>query len=474
MDRISTLTKLANLFGIGKSGFQDGNLAAGVSPTAFNAAWCNGVQEELLAIVEGAGVTPDATKYNQAARVIQAGSLAVGTAVNTSDAIVGTFTLPPTTLIDGMKLEVRCPTTNTTATPTFTPIAGVLNAAAIVKGTGAPLVPGDLPLLPTLKWDATLVKWVLMNPVSGLRAQVQTITASVASNALTLGLAPTSLDFRSATQSSGVVNTRTFTSAPSLTVQAGATLGTTAATSARLVLLALDNAGIVELAVVNLNGSTNLDESTLISTTAISSTSSSAGVVYSATARAAVPFRVVGYIDIVEAVPGTWTSGPTSIQGAGGLNAGMVPVTTVNDSGFSDNSAKPVSSSWIRGAFQTFVANCIAAVATAAGFSASLTVNGYIKFPSWLGGLIVQWGTGTVTTGTAMAASSTYEGQVTVTFPIAFPNSYLVGFANGRDINPGNSEAATFSYGSTTSALLVVRSSQISTVMVGDWLAIGR
>lgn len=44
------------------------------------------------------------------------------------------------------------------------------------------------------------------------------------------------------------------------------------------------------------------------------------------------------------------------------------------------------------------------------GFSTSLTPNGYIVFPSWLGGLIVQWGK---YTGTA--------GSGTISFPIGFP-----------------------------------------------------
>ena len=104
----------------------------------------------------------------------------------------------------------------------------------------------------------------------------------------------------------------------SLVVPSGATLGTVNATAARLVLLALDNAGTVELAVSNLIGGLNLDETTLINTTAISSGATSASVIYSTTARTGVPFRVVGFVDVTEATAGVWATAPSTIQGQGG------------------------------------------------------------------------------------------------------------------------------------------------------------
>lgn len=149
--------------------------------------------------------------------------------------------------------------------------------------------------------------------------QIQPLSASVASNALTLVLNPTSIDFRASTLNSGTVNTRSISAAKSLVVPAGATLGTVSGQSARLAVLAIDNAGSVELAVVNVAGSTSLDEASLISTTAISTSASSASVIYSAVARTGVPFRVVGFIDITEPVAGTWSAAPSVIQGAGGL-----------------------------------------------------------------------------------------------------------------------------------------------------------
>ena len=56
----------------------------------------------------------------------------------------------------------------------------------------------------------------------------------------------------------------------------------------------------------------------LISTTAISSSATSASVIYSNTSRSNVAFRVVGFIDITEATAGTWATAPTLVQGCGG------------------------------------------------------------------------------------------------------------------------------------------------------------
>jgi len=153
-----------------------------------------------------------------------------------------------------------------------------------------------------------------------LTSKIQPVTASAASSALTVTLNPTVLDFRSTPLTSGTVNTRTVSAAISMVVSSGSTLGTVSATQSRIVVLALDNAGTIELAVVNISGGTNLDETTLISTTAEggAGAADSATVVYSTTARTSLPFRVVGYIESTQATAGTWATAPSTIQGYGG------------------------------------------------------------------------------------------------------------------------------------------------------------
>ncbi len=82
-------------------------------------------------------------------------------------------------------------------------------------------------------------------------------------------------------------------------------------------------------------------------------------------------------------------------------------------SGSTDNSTRISTTAWIRSNIQSLVSECIAAVATAAGFAYLPGVNGYIKFPSWLGGLIMQW----------WREPASLTGQWQVTFPLTFPNS---------------------------------------------------
>lgn len=202
-------------------------------------------------------------------------------------------------------------------------------------------------------------------------AQISPVTATVAANALTLGLNATSLDFRSTTLTTGVPTARDVPSAISLVVPDTATLGTVNATAARLALLAIDNAGTVELAVVNLAGGNNLDETTLISTTAISTGADSNNVIYSTTARTSVPFRVVGFIDITEATAGTWATAPSLVQGAGGNAA-----TSMMSLGFGQTWSGPVRALGTTYYNTTGRPIAVAIRCTSAGATSQLVVNG--------------------------------------------------------------------------------------------------
>lgn len=128
-----------------------------------------------------------------------------------------------------------------------------------------------------------------------------------------------------------------------------------------------------------------------------------------------------------------------------------------------ENSTRLATTSWVRTAMSS--------IATAAGFVCSLTQNGYIKFPSWLGGLIIQWGE-TTYVNTAGGA---------ITFPMSFPNAcffvtcsiseesgnYAFAQAVERTLSGFSSVVYTSTVGSAPSA-------NTSITAYCSWLSVGR
>jgi hypothetical protein len=153
--------------------------------------------------------------------------------------------------------------------------------------------------------------------VSGGQTTIAPVTASVAANALTIACGALTLDFRNTTLGNGSVTTVSGTPA-NLVVSSGSTLGTTNGVLSRLAVLALNNAGTIELAVVNLAGGVDLSENGVISTTAEggAGAADSATVVYSATARTNVPYRILRFIESTQATAGTWATAPSLVAGS--------------------------------------------------------------------------------------------------------------------------------------------------------------
>jgi hypothetical protein len=158
-----------------------------------------------------------------------------------------------------------------------------------------------------------------------VRADSIQITAVPTANALVVTLNPCILSVRNSNISSGAANIRIISAPMSVTIPPGATLGTTNGAAYTLAVVAIDTAGIVELAVVNPQfGVTLLGEDNLISTSAMSVTSSATGVFYSTTTRTNVPYRVLGYINVTEAIAGTWSTAPTVVHGENGVSVAML------------------------------------------------------------------------------------------------------------------------------------------------------
>lgn len=247
-------------------------------------------------------------------------TLAAATTTGTSTA----YTITPTPVITAYAANISYWVTFHTASgaaPTLQ-ISGVATPPNLVKqdvtGAYVNIQSGDIPTNHRSRVTLISATQALVEELPPVVNQIQPVTASVAGNALTVGLNPTTLEFRSTTLTTGVPNKRPVPTAISLVVPNTATLGTVSAVASRIMIVAIDNAGTVELAVINLAGGANLDETGLISTTAISGAATSAGVFYSTTARTSVPYRVVGCVDSTQATAGTWATTPSLVQGMGG------------------------------------------------------------------------------------------------------------------------------------------------------------
>lgn len=111
----------------------------------------------------------------------------------TSDALTGSYNPGITSLPSAgngvLTLYLRAASANTTTTPTFTPNSGTIAAKTIVKGNGLALVAGDIAgggHWIELQYDATLDKWVLLNPATGVSSNPvnNTLTSTSTTQAL--------------------------------------------------------------------------------------------------------------------------------------------------------------------------------------------------------------------------------------------------------------------------------------------------
>lgn len=290
----------------------------------------------------------------------------------TSDAITATYTPALTALVDGQLCFLRASAANATTTPTFTPHSGTITAYTITKLGGTALVAGDIAgnlAEVILRYNLANTRWELLNPVTVAAASVG--TSQLAANAVTLpklandaipfgavmingtivesnagnaetytiktlaGATPSAADpvyflFRDVTAATGDYTIRSVTAALSITIPSGQTMGFSNSTPARIWIGALDNAGTVELFVINAllpgNYVYPLRGWGIISTSAVSG-ASSAGVAYSSSARTSKPYLALGYATWEAggtlATAGTWNVSPVRLQL---YQAGMVPL----------------------------------------------------------------------------------------------------------------------------------------------------
>jgi hypothetical protein len=157
------------------------------------------------------------------------------------------------------------------------------------------------------------------------------LSVTMAANAATIALKgadgndpstdnPVFLTFRSATAGTGTPTKIAITAATSLTIPSGAKLGTVANIPSRIWVVAINNAGTVELAAVNC---VSLSSSSLavtklnymlIHTTAIDTASDNSGVFYANNLRSGVPYVVLGAFDSTQVTAGSWASSASNVH----------------------------------------------------------------------------------------------------------------------------------------------------------------
>lgn len=319
------------IYGLAQLPLQGGELVPGIAVLRFNESLNAGGATPgawvLIYCTGGALQVATATQPAHAAQAgqVQGGVLTSAVAGGAANALTATLPLGGSGLSNNQRITLTATAANSGAAALVLTLGStVLPSYPIVKGDNQPLAPGDIPgsgYPIDLDWSVAFGAYVMQNPATGIAPSAfQSLSVSVAANALTGTLnAPTTLSFRNPALTSGVPVSALIPSPLSLTVPSGATLGTANGVSSRLIWLVAYNGGNPVLCVVNLSGGLNLDETTLITPTTISATAIAANVIYSESAVSPnSPFRVVGFCDIMEAAAGTWTTGPTTVQGIGG------------------------------------------------------------------------------------------------------------------------------------------------------------
>lgn len=237
---------------------------------------------------------------------------------------------------------------NTVGPNTGATTLAATNSAALSLGTKAIRLQGDSALVGgemqangvyLLRYDAAYNSaagaWVLLNPAATGAAAIAatsndpfinlSLVASVGASALTIAVKgqdgndpsatnPVYVSFRSATLTSGANSQLTITSALSLVISSGSTLGMTSGVAATLAIGIVNDAGIARLAIQNPTSLPLADG--IVSTTAEggAGAADSAGVLYTGTAATSKAITYVGFAIASEVTAGTWATAPSAVQ----------------------------------------------------------------------------------------------------------------------------------------------------------------
>lgn len=311
-----------------------------ITGDTLTAAEFNEPMSEIQNVIENLGQTLSAADLNQLGKAI-AGYAANGSFYadgGAADAYVlspiGLKQAPPA-YADGMRASFKPANTNTGASTVN--VAG-LGVKSIKTSTGADPSAGAIftGSVTKIRFDFAN-DWFVLESVAGLRIgasdsalqqggvdvvpfnaggairSLESGTCTQAAGALTFTLNPTVHAMRSVTLTDGVPTVTKVNSAITLVLPSGGTLGFPTTVQGRIVVALMGNG---ELAICALAGGLQLNEENLISTMAISASSTTNNVWYSTTARTNQPYKIVQVVDAVNTA-GAWAD-PVLVQGAGG------------------------------------------------------------------------------------------------------------------------------------------------------------
>lgn len=214
---------------------------------------------------------------------------------------------------------------------------------------------------------------------------------------LTATLAPCKVDFRNTSLAVGTPIEYNVTSNMTLAMTSIAgSLGAVTAIQTRLVYALVYGAGAPQIAVANISGGLQMDETNLITTAAIGAGSTSATAWYSTSAIATPSqYRIIGFVDA------TWTSGtgwssPALVQPAGGLAMSSIKGTRWQDV----TASRALGGTYYTGAFSRKLN--VYATGTAGYFTLNVVVDGLnmiIGIASWNGAASNYFGNGQIEIG---------------------------------------------------------------------------
>lgn len=129
----------------GKLGFRDQHTAAGVPGTEVTAQYLNDVQEEILSVVEGVGLSPDAARDQLYTAIRALASSPYAADIGVQNALVANVNRPGWSLVAGAAIRTKVlHDVVDVATINIRNGAGNLGTYSLVRADGTPLRPYDL------------------------------------------------------------------------------------------------------------------------------------------------------------------------------------------------------------------------------------------------------------------------------------------------------------------------------------------